>query len=61
MGWNEPGNDRDPRSGKSQQPPDLEDALKQLKAKLQKFFMKSKLSNFNSSASKCTTKAVCKR
>lgn len=45
MGWNEPGSDKDPWNGKSQQPPDLDEALKQLKAKLRKVFNKSKRPN----------------
>ncbi|MBP6918232.1 MAG: FtsH protease activity modulator HflK [Legionellaceae bacterium] len=60
MGWNEPDNDRDPRSGKSQQPPDLDEALKQLTAKLKKFFIKSKLSNFNGSSSSIPPKQSVK-
>ncbi len=50
MGWNEPGNDKDPWGGKSQQPPDLDEALKQIKAKLHKLF-KSKKTGFQSPAS----------
>ncbi len=44
MGWNEPDkeNGKDPWNGKSQQPPDLDEAIKQLKMKLNKFFNKSK-------------------
>ena len=52
MGWNDSGNDQDPWNGKSQQPPDLDEALKQLKVKLQKFFNKPKRNGFNSSKSK---------
>lgn len=47
MGWNESGNGKDPWKDKSQQPPDLDEALKQLKAKLLKFFNQSKRSSFN--------------
>ena len=47
MGWNEPENDKDPWNGKSQQPPDLDEALKQLKMKLQKLFNKKKRNGFN--------------
>lgn len=50
MGWNEPGNDKeDPWNGKSQQPPDLDEALKQLKSKLRKIFHKSKRGGFSNS------------
>lgn len=50
MGWNEPGNDKeDPWNGKSQQPPDLDEALKQLKSKLRKVFHKSKRGGFSNS------------
>lgn len=59
MGWNEPGNEKDPWNGKSQQPPDLEEAIKQLKSRLQKFF-KSKSSNFNGSAPKMPPKQSAK-
>lgn len=59
MGWNEPGNEKDPWNGKSQQPPDLEEAIKQLKARLKKFF-KSKSSNFNGSAPKMPPKQSAK-
>lgn len=45
MAWNE---DKDPWGGKSQQPPDLDEVLKQLKIKLQKFFNKKKQGSFNS-------------
>ena len=39
MGWNEPDNERDPKSGKNQpQPPDLDEALKRIRAKLKKTF-----------------------
>jgi len=37
MGWNEPDKDKDPWSGKNQ-PPDLDEALKRLQAKLKKTF-----------------------
>lgn len=47
MGWNDSGNDKDPWKDKSQQPPDLDEAIKQLKAKLLKFFNQSKRSSFN--------------
>ena len=47
MGWNEPGNDKDPWNGKSQQPPDLDEALKQLRSKLRKVFNKSKRQGTN--------------
>ncbi|RUQ90771.1 FtsH protease activity modulator HflK [Legionella septentrionalis] len=36
MGWNEPDKDKDPWSGKNQQPPDLDEALKRLQEKLKK-------------------------
>lgn len=51
MGWNEPGSDKDqdPWNGKSQQPPDLDEALKQLKSKLRKVFNKPKRDGFKSS------------
>jgi len=40
MGWNEP-DDKNPWGGKSQ-PPDLDEVLKQLRAKFNKFFIKPK-------------------
>jgi membrane protease subunit HflK len=51
MGWNEPDNDKDPWKGKSPQPPDLDEAIKQMKARLQKFFKKSRQSGFNNVSS----------
>lgn len=50
MGWNEPDNDKDPWNGKSQQPPDLDEALKQLKMKLQKLFNKKKRAVYGTSS-----------
>ncbi|PJD90549.1 MAG: FtsH protease activity modulator HflK [Legionella sp.] len=44
MGWNEPDNDKSPWGGKSQ-PPDLDETLKQIKAKLDKFLGKPKRGN----------------
>ncbi len=46
MGWNEPDNDKSPWGGKSQ-PPDLDETLKQLKAKLNKFLGKPKRGNIS--------------
>lgn len=43
MGWNDPDNGKDPWGGGSQ-PPDLDEALKRIKANLRKLFMKPKLS-----------------
>ena len=54
MGWNESSNDKDPWKGKSPQPPDLDEALKQLKVKLLKFFNQSKRSSFNGAPPKIT-------
>jgi len=39
MGWNEPDKEKNPRGGKTQ-PPDLDEALKQLQAKLKKAFFR---------------------
>lgn len=41
MGWNKPDNGKDPWGGKSQ-PPDLDEALKRIKANLNRLFTKSK-------------------
>lgn len=41
MGWNEPDDRRDPRGGKNQ-PPDLDEALKRLQAKLKQVFSSGK-------------------
>ena len=38
MGWNEPGKGKDPWGGKNE-PPDLDEALKRLQAKLKKIFI----------------------
>ena len=54
MGWNESSNDKDPWKGKSPQPPDLDEALKQLKVKLLKFFNQSKRSSFIGAPPKIT-------
>lgn len=60
MGWNEPGNDKDPRNGRSQQPPDLDEALRQLKMKLQKFLGKSKANGLNNSSPNLPPKSAAK-
>lgn len=64
MGWNEPGSEKDkgkdPWSGKSQQPPDLEEAIKQLKLRLQKVFNKSKRGSFNGTSSNTPPKQSAK-
>ncbi|HAF87553.1 MAG: FtsH protease activity modulator HflK [Legionellaceae bacterium] len=39
MGWNDPGNEKEPWSGKKQ-PPDLDEALKKLQEKIKKKFIK---------------------
>lgn len=38
MGWNEPDKGKDPWKGKNQ-PPDLDEALKRIQAKLKKIFL----------------------
>lgn len=50
MGWNDEPGKEDPWNGKSQQPPDLDEALKKLKVKLQKFFNQKKRGSFHPSS-----------
>ncbi|HVT63502.1 MAG TPA: FtsH protease activity modulator HflK, partial [Legionellaceae bacterium] len=49
MGWNEPDNDKNPWGSGKSQPPDLDEALKKMKAKLNQLF-KFKSVNGNSSS-----------
>ena len=42
MGWNDPENGKDPWGGRGSEPPDLDEALKRLKAQLKKLFGVSK-------------------
>jgi membrane protease subunit HflK len=44
MGWNEPENGKDPWGGRKSGPPDLDEALKRIKANLKRLLMKPKLS-----------------
>ncbi len=43
MGWNEPDKGKDPWGGRKSEPPDLDEALKRIKANLKKLLMKPKL------------------
>ena len=43
MGWNEPDKGNDPWGGRKSEPPDLDEALKRIKANLKKLLMKPKL------------------
>lgn len=49
MGWNEPENGKDPWSGK-QQPPDLDEAIKRLQAKLKKTLFGGSAKNYSGNA-----------